>query len=464
MSKESKPEKIDEVKRESPKRLKLTAAVLRSLKRPRKGYTQYWDHGTGAELGLSVMVGPNTMTFRSTFPLHGRYASRKLWRVGRKVSDQMLEDHYYEKYEGQKYERLNAAQREDARLELEVELARAEVRNDRATAEGNKDPRRALVKKSRVYEDVVDRYIDDVAKEQQRSWEQTRHALKHHCTDWLKRPIATITEEDATELLEGLKKSGRERTAQLTLTWLKALWEWAWKKKLVADRDVMARVDLSLKPKRKRPAKVFTDDEIKAIWSAADKLDPVRRDYVKLLVLLAPRKNELTGMRRSELDDIDNPRTWTTPLERTKSKATVEKREYVTPLPPLAQRILKARLRDEKDPELIFPSTVKNVPIDAGSPLKRLLVKNGAPADFNYHAARHTVATWLGQFGNVGPDAKPKGYTEGDISLVLNHAASRGVTGSYMHSIAGEFKLKMLTEWAVHIETLVTPKGVKLLR
>jgi hypothetical protein len=61
-----------------------------------------------------------------------------------------------------------------------------------------------------------------------------------------------------------------------------------------------------------------------------------------MLVLLAPRKTALAGMRRSDLDDIDNPTLWTTPFELTKSKKSAsKKRVYLTPLPALAQRIVK---------------------------------------------------------------------------------------------------------------------------
>jgi len=71
-------------------------------------------------------------------------------------------------------------------------------------------------------------------------------------------------------------------------------------------------------------------------------------------VLLAPRKTALAGMRRSDLDDIDNPTLWTTPFELTKSKKSAsKKRVYLTPLPALAQRIVKGL---PKGGERLFPT------------------------------------------------------------------------------------------------------------
>src|SRR5262249_18342545 len=41
----------------------------------------------------------------------------------------------------------------------------------------------------------------------------------------------------------------------------------------------------------------FKDNEIKAIWTACDKLEAVEAGYLRLLVLLAPRKSALANMR-----------------------------------------------------------------------------------------------------------------------------------------------------------------------
>ena len=82
---------------------------------------------------------------------------------------------------------------------------------------------------------------------------------------------------------------------------------------------------------------VYSDAEIKAMWNAADRIDTAAAGaYFKLLILLAPRKSALAGMRWSDIkDDV-----WTTPFELTKSKKTAKPRTYQTPLPPLAVRIL----------------------------------------------------------------------------------------------------------------------------
>ena len=48
---------------------------------------------------------------------------------------------------------------------------------------------------------------------------------------------------------------------------------------------------------------------------------------------------------------------------------------------------------------------------------------------------------------------------------MLNHSATGSVTGAhYLHSTALELKAKLLTEWADHVEELIQPQGVTVLR
>jgi integrase len=82
-----------------------------------------------------------------------------------------------------------------------------------------------------------------------------------------------------------------------------------------------------------------------------------------------------------------------------------------------------------------------------GWPLAKRLRRFGAPQDFNYHAARHTLATWL----------ENRGYSEWERGLVLNHAGTGTVTAGYSHGYPLELKLRLLSEWADHIEGLLPP-------
>ena len=413
--------------RAKAKKMTFTPLALMRLKAPKVGQKLYWDTGTKGQLGLSLLVSAGgTKTFRSTFYLHGERVDRKLGRVG----------------------------------EMDLGEARRLTQEDRKQAAAGVDPRQPKKAASTLYEDVVDQFIEHYAKPRQRTWDQTERVLKHSCKSFLKKPINSITKQDVRELLRGFIADGHPYKAAVTRAWLKKLFRWSFEEDYVPS-PIMEGVRIDYK-KRKRD-RVYSDDEIKKTWNAVNKLDPIEGAYVKLLMLLAPRKTALACMRRSHLDDADNPTLWKTPLELTKSRKTTEERTYQTPLPLLARRIIKRVKKDDYDPDRIFPGlpvheTEGGQPTFYGVHLKRKLVEHGAPADFRYHAWRHTIATWLRK--NGGP--KNQGHSEWEIGLVLNHS-SGGVTAGYVHDYPAERALTLLSEWADHIERLVQPSGATLL-
>jgi integrase len=200
---------------------------------------------------------------------------------------------------------------------------------------------------------------------------------------------------------------------------------------------------------------VFSDAELKAIWNAANTLDPIKGAYVKLLMLLAPRKTALAAMVRKDLDNPDDPTLWTTPHELVKvRKSARKKRTYLTPLPPLARRILKGlpSTTDRLFPMLAVAHTPGRSLNADDAVLKAQLKRAGAPKDFTAHIFRHTVATFL----------QTAGHSEWEVGLALNHSGS-GVTAGYSHGYPLELKRELLTAWSDHVERLVGA-GVRVLR
>ena len=307
--------------------------------------------------------------------------------------------------------------------------------------------------------EVLDNFIDKYAKPRQRTWKETDRTLRVNCADWLTRPIASITETDAYGLLDGFIAKGQNANARVTLAWLKTMFRWAAKRKIV-ERSVMADVEIEIERKVRKRA--YTPKEVTAIWKGAAKLDPIEAGFVKLILLLGVRKSELAGMRRSEFDDPDKPTLWTVPHERTKTrKSQKEERAYLVPLPKLAQRIIRGLPR--LDADLVFPGRDPGEPKDGD---KKKLCKPLVPAtafmnkvrkrskvtDWTYHACRDTISTWL----------QDQGHSKYERGLVLNHAES-GVTADYSHGYSVELKRELLEKWADHVAQEVQPKGAVLL-
>jgi hypothetical protein len=389
--------------------------------RPVGGQTQYWDT---KQTGLSLLVsaGRGTKTYRSTYALYGKYISRKIGRFG----------------------------------EVSLEHARRITREDRGNATLGRDPKAAKKKALTLYGEVVDEFIEHYAKPRQRTWDQTERVLKGRetCGAWLKRPMASVSKQDVRSLLRGFVADGHPYKAAQTQTWLKSLWRWALRQDLV-DTNIMEAVEIDVE-KRSRE-RVYSDAELIAIWKAAEKLVPIECAYIKLVLLLAPRKTALALMKRSDLDDTENPTLWVTPHELTKSKKmSGKKRVYQTPLPSLARRIIKWLPKTNEDRlfrSLCISYSKANQPLFVSGPLTARLVAAGAPADFGYHAVRHTIATFL----------ENEGCSVWERGLVLNHSDG-GVTAGYSHGFARDLKLTLLTKWSDHIERLLQPEGAALLR
>jgi integrase len=389
-----------------------------------------WDEG---HTGLALLVGLRTKTFRVQFKLNGQHVMGTLGRFGELVPN--ADPH---------------------KQNVQVTEARRLADEWRALAASGIDPReqqpQQLSDKSKpTYEYVVDQFIEHYAKPRQRTWDQTQRVLKNNCAAWLKKPIADIPHKDIRKLLREFITDGHPYKTAVTKRWLAKLWKWAYDEEHVPVPIIQGLGNVE--PEKRVRDRFYSDDEIKATWAAADKLEPREAAYVKLLILLAPRKTALACLRRSHLDIADNPTLWTTPFELTKSrKKSTKQRVYLTPLPPLAQRIVKGLTKISGDhlfPGLPVHETRGGRPTFYGVELKRKLVEHGAPADFEFHAWRHTIATWL----------QNKGIDEWERGLVLNHAGSGNVTAGYSHGYPLKLKLESLTKWADHVERLVAAEG-----
>ena len=334
---------------------------------------------------------------------------------------------------------------------MTLEEAREKVRQDRRKASQGVDPRAEINKvNSTLVGDVLTRFVEEHCKVHQRSWQQTEVILRRHLAPWYGRPMAQITRHELKALVDGLVASGKPASAFQLHAWLRVMWKWAWQEELVAD-NVMARVKLVVPPKEEAD-RSYTDDELKAIWKAADHINAVQGSFIKLLMLTGLRKNELAGARWSEFSEAEGKIILTVPFARTKSRKTAKARTYKVPLSPLAVRVL--RTLPKRHDELVFPGGRGEVPLDAHTYLSKQVIKAGAPEGFGYHRFRHSVASWL----------REQGHDDFEIGLCLNHSAGGGVTANYIHSIALRRKAELLTDWADHIEGLVSPQGVALLR
>jgi integrase len=426
---------IERLKPKWPRHLEFDAANVRKLPLPTQGQRVIWDT---KQTGLSILLSKSTRTYRATYiisadkehPKAGKAITKKIGRVG----------------------------------EMSIQDARKTVETYRGIANDGVDPAKPKPRKL-TFGEVATEFINQYCKPNQRTWDQTERLLNVNCAALWTHPIDTLTKAQIKKVCNDFASEGHPYKAANTHATVKAMLGWAEDEDLIRTNVLLGATTAYEQRTRDR---VYSDDDIKAIWKAADKLIPVEGAYFKLLLLLAPRKTALALMQRSHLvesaNDPDNPDTWVTPFELTKSKKrqrdpNKKKRVYVTPLPALAQRILKGLPKGNGADALVFPGlNIRHT--KAGSPtfnsgnMIARLKKAGAPRDFFPHACRHTIATWF----------EDEGEGEWECGLILNHAGS-GVTAGYRHGTSFKLKLELLERWAAHVEALITPaEGVTVLR
>jgi integrase len=404
--------------------LYFTDTALAKLKPKRKQYL-VWDawtderqRGSDPARGLCVLVSPKgAKSYRACFYFPGSPAPNymHLGRVG----------------------------------EMPLAEARQRCGEARNLALQGKDPRAGDPAKSGSFETVFRDWVarEQIGRRQNKSALKTQGFVLANCKPLLGRPIAAVQYSEIERLLDQIRdgdgdKKPRPAAAIRIFAHLRDFFSWC------ARRDgpiqISPMAGMSAPTTLAGRQRVYSGDEIKAIWRAAEQIDRLEGDYVKLIFLTALRREELAQAKWSEFDTTEASTLLTVPFERTKGKATRKPRPYLVPLSPLAARIVKSLPRH--DAEAVF----KRIDFQR---LKAALVAAGAPHDFQLHVARHTVATWL----------QNAGRTEYDRALVLNHASS-GVTAGYTHGYPLDRKCELLSEWAGYVEALIQPSGVAVLR
>jgi Arm DNA-binding domain len=213
-------------------KVRLTEALIEAMPLPTDGQEIVWDSKT---TGLSVLLSKSTKTYRATFQLNGKTTTVKIARF----------------------------------KEIELEEARKRVDKCRGLAHVDGiDPRKAKPRKL-TFQDVLTQFIADYCKPRQKTWDQTERALTVNCASLLSRQIDTITRRELRELCNGFAKHGLPYKATNTDAHLRKMYRWAATEELI-KLNVLAGIDNPRYEKRKR--KPQSDEEVTALWKAADQL------------------------------------------------------------------------------------------------------------------------------------------------------------------------------------------------
>jgi integrase len=247
------------------------------------------------------------------------------------------------------------------------------------------------------------------------------------------RRIQAVTRRDIVELLDGILDAGKPVTANRALAVANKLFNWAVERSIIETSPCIGVKRPAVEQSRDR---VLSDDELAIVWQAAELLEHPAGAFVKLLALLGQRRNEIAGMRWSE---ITGP-LWTLPAQRTKNK-----RVHEVPLPQAAQAILASIPRIAGSDFVLTVSGA--VPFAGFAPAKERLDELAPIAErWTFHDLRRTLASGMARLG------RPIHV----IEAVLNHKSGTvsGITAVYQRHTFSDEKRAALEVWAQHVLTL----------
>jgi integrase len=216
------------------------------------------------------------------------------------------------------------------------------------------------------------------------------------------RPVTELGRGEIVRLLDDIEDERGPAAAERALGVLRRVLNWHegrtddWRSPIT---KAMSR------GKGQARARVLTDDEIRAVWSAASDGSVFGR-YIKYLLLTGARRTEAAEMRWAEISD----RVWTLPASRNKTG-----QELARPLSPAAL----AQLGEPADGWVFSNDGFR--PITSFAELKTSFDKRSGVVGYTLHDLRRTCRTLLSRCG-VNSDMAERclGHVIGGIRAVYD--------------------------------------------
>jgi integrase len=294
-----------------------------------------------------------------------------------------------------------------------------------------------------TFSQLADRYIEEYAKPNKRTWKKDRRLLDNNLLPELGRKKAhLITRSELRTALAAIKNRPAPVEANRTFEVVRRLFNWAIEEEILADSPALKLPKPAEESHRER---TLTADELQAFWETLADATPIVRGVFRLMLLSAQRRNEVSRMRWADLDRRDN--WWNIPAELTKTK-----RPYRVPLTPAILDIIVDIENLRLDPVWVFPCTAGSAPVPETSVTKpfRRLIKGAGIAHFVPHDLLHTVTSHMTAMG----------ISQFDVGKVRHHTSrdARTMTARYDHYAYDREKRRALDLWNARLFEIIGGK------
>jgi integrase len=249
------------------------------------------------------------------------------------------------------------------------------------------------------------------------------------------RPIGDIRRSDIVRLLDKIDDERGAAMADYSLAVIRRIMAWH-ASRSDEFRSPIVRGMARTKPRDRARQRILTDDELRAVWTAADASKSLFGPFVQFLLLTAARRTEVAQMTHSEImGDV-----WTIPQMRYKTGF-----ELVIPLSPPALSAL-ARLPRIGKGELVF-TTDGERPFSGYSKAKAKFDAACGVTGWTLHDLRRTARSLMSRAG-VSADVAER---------CLGHVIS-GVRGTYDRHAYFEEKKHAFEALAALVGRILVPQ------
>jgi integrase len=320
------------------------------------------------------------------------------------------------------------------------DTARVEAKRLLGLVASRSDPAKERVRPAETFGAEVERYLErkrDLMKP--RAYKEVERHLMAHSGPLHRGRLAEIDRRDIAERLAAIEKASGPVARNRVRSSLSAFFGWAISDGLIELNPVAGSAKADEGQSRDR---VLSDGELAHIWRSlgADQFG----DIVRLLMLTAQRREEIGGLRWSEID-------FERALIVLPSARTKNKRQHEVPLSSSARTIIERQTR-RKGRDLIFG--YGEGPFSGWSDCKagldqRIIEHRGKNfREWRLHDLRRTVATVMADRLGVLPHI---------VEAILNHVSGHraGVAGVYNRAKYEAVMRDALSLWADHVAAIV---------
>jgi integrase len=289
---------------------------------------------------------------------------------------------------------------------------------------------------------VAAEYLDRHAAGLKKSGEAKRILESEFVKRWGSRPITDIMPEEVAAAIRAIVKRGSPYQAHNSLGYIRSLYNWA-----IGTHEfgVPASPVERLKPKaligaRQARGRTLSDDELRAVWEAAEKIGYPYGPLFQLLILTGQREREIADMSWSEVDF--GIRLLTVPAARMKGGAAHE-----VPLAPLAIELLESLPRWNGN--FVFTTSAGQKPINGFSKAKVRMDRLSGVDGWVIHDIRRTTRT---RFSALPVEDMVR-------ELVIAHAKP-GLHKTYDLHAYREEKRHCLELWERRLLSIIDPRPI----